>query len=105
MGGVFGGAGFLCLAVLWFATAARALYAIAVERQIHTHELWMYRNYALTFSAVTIRTQLGICMAVWGPNLMSTWYWINFALFRYLVSEAEFVSGTLCWPGYVGCRI
>jgi uncharacterized membrane protein len=58
--GVLGAAGFATLAVLWWLTMAvgvGALYAYPKghSMRIAVHRRWMIRNYALTFSAVTIR--------------------------------------------------
>ena len=62
----FGGlptrAGFLSLALLWLATGAAAYVRIR-QGEVEAHREWMIRNYALTFSAVTLR--------LWLPALMS----------------------------------
>lgn len=53
-GGWLSTLGFLIMSVLWFGTT---LIAIQKARQgrIIEHKEWMYRSYAMTFSAVTLR--------------------------------------------------
>nr|WP_277348825.1 DUF2306 domain-containing protein [Microbacterium sp. CFH 90308] len=56
--GVFG---FSALAVLWLITGWRAYRAIR-RHDVRSHQAWMIRNYALTYSAVTLR--------IWLPLLL-----------------------------------
>lgn len=58
-GGLVGRFGFGCLAIVWLYTGWQAWRAIR-RRDIATHRIWMMRNYALAFAAVTLRIQLGI---------------------------------------------
>jgi uncharacterized membrane protein len=51
--------GFFFLAALWLYSIIRAYIAIR-QRNIQQHRIWMIRNYALTFSAVTLRLWLGV---------------------------------------------
>ncbi len=55
--GFVGFFGFSTLAVLWLATGWRAYRAIR-RRDVASHQAWMIRNYALTYSAVTLRIWL-----------------------------------------------
>ena len=83
-GGGVARAGFLLLALLWLFTVWRA-FILARAGLVLAHRRWMARNYALTFSAVTLRALLhlgqmaGLSFAVlypwaawscWVPNLM-----------------------------------
>ncbi|HWO59289.1 MAG TPA: DUF2306 domain-containing protein [Umezawaea sp.] len=45
---------FFVLIVAWLYTAAKAYRAIR-RREVQMHRIWMVRNYALTFAAVTLR--------------------------------------------------
>lgn len=84
--------GFMGLAVAWFFTTVRAYQAIRAKR-LKAHEQWMYRSYAVTLSAVTLRIILPVEMAVlglpfstaypivawlcWVPNLIFVEWWIR----------------------------
>lgn len=83
-GGPFAKLGFAGLAVAWLFTGARAFMA-ARNRDFLSHRHWMFRNYALTFAAVTIRLYLApvfifglsfatsyaiIAWLCWVPNLL-----------------------------------
>ena len=76
--------GFLLLALLWLATGAAAYVRIR-RGEVRLHREWMIRNYALTFSAVTLRVWLPLFLALgydfpeaymtvawlcWVPNLL-----------------------------------
>ncbi|SEP35393.1 DUF2306 domain-containing protein [Amycolatopsis saalfeldensis] len=54
---------FYLLIVAWLYTAAQA-YRTIRRREIALHRVWMIRNYALTFAAVTLRVYLMIGMRV-----------------------------------------
>lgn len=55
--------GFYLLIVAWLYTAARAFIAIR-RRQVQQHRIWMIRNYALTFAAVTLRLYMMIFLVL-----------------------------------------
>ena len=61
-GGTVAAIGFGILAVLWFTSNLIALLKIK-RGIIKEHQKWMIRNYALTFSAVTLRIYLPILLA------------------------------------------
>ena len=54
-GGMAGKTAFLLLDAAWFLTTWRA-YASARQKNFPAHKNWMIRSYALTFSAITLRT-------------------------------------------------
>ena len=56
-GGLASNVGFGVLAVLWLYTGLRAYLAIRA-RDFAAHRLWMIRNFALAFAAVTLRLWL-----------------------------------------------
>ncbi|MEJ2087413.1 MAG: DUF2306 domain-containing protein [Gammaproteobacteria bacterium] len=58
-GGLVARLGFFLLAVVWLVSGWQA-YAAVRRGDIATHRLWMTRNFALTFAAVTLRVYLGI---------------------------------------------
>mmetsp|Transcript_21038 Transcript_21038/g.56623 ORF Transcript_21038/g.56623 Transcript_21038/m.56623 type:complete len:296 (+) Transcript_21038:73-960(+) len=64
--GLVGFSGFTTLAVLWASTAWLGVRAVRVHGKegVAEHRRWMVRNYALTFSAVTIRFFGWLCTFV-----------------------------------------
>ena len=84
--------GFSGLAIAWLYTTSRAYFHIR-RRQIDLHKRWMFRSYALTFAAATLRIYLGIMIAggvaflvayqivswaCWVPNLIAVeWIWVR----------------------------
>ena len=88
-GGIVASLGFGVLAVLWLGITANAV-RLAVIGRIAQHRRWMYRSFALTFSAVTLRlyllgfmgagfsyTEASIYLAwmCWVPNLLfAEWF-------------------------------
>jgi predicted membrane protein DUF2306 len=88
-GGFVTHVGFGLLAVLWLATTGMAYLRIRARDQAG-HRRWMFRSYALTFAAVTLRIYLpaslfaglpflpayqAIAWACWVPNLLVTEWW------------------------------
>jgi len=83
-GGLAGRFGFSLLAVVWLVSGWQA-YAAVRRGDLAAHRVWMIRNFALTFAAVTLRVYLGISGAAgipfaefypvvawlaWVPNLL-----------------------------------
>ncbi len=64
-GGVAGQLGFFLLGVVWLVSGWQA-YAAVRRGDIQAHRIWMIRNFALTFAAVTLRIYLGLSQAVFG---------------------------------------
>lgn len=88
--GVLASAGFLCLALLWGASAVEGLRH-ARARRFALHRAWMIRGYALTAAAITLRIYLGtsqglglpmdasypvIAWLCWVPNLLLAEWWL-----------------------------
>jgi len=88
-GGIVAQTGFACLALLWLFTGLRAYISIRAG-DIKQHRIWMLRNYALTFAAVTLRLYLPLSMVsgleftsayvviawlCWVPNLVFIEWW------------------------------
>ena len=84
--------GFAMLAVAWFYTTLRAYQTIR-QKQITQHRAWMYRSYAVTLAAVTLRIILPVEVALlglsfgvaypivawlcWVPNLIVVEWWLS----------------------------
>lgn len=64
-GGLTAQLGFLTLGVLWLLSGWQA-YGAARAGDIPRHRIWMIRNFALTFAAVTLRLYLGILTGAMG---------------------------------------
>ncbi len=58
-GGIVSQVGFSCMALVWLFTGMKAFQAIRIN-DVERHRSWMIRNYAVTFSAVTLRLYLGM---------------------------------------------
>lgn len=82
---------FTTLAVLWFACTLKAFTAIK-KGDVRTHKKFMYRSYALAFSAVTLRLWKVILVFLFQPSPMDVYQiiawlgWIPNVLFvEYLI--------------------
>lgn len=90
-GGALAQTGFAVLALLWLATVTRAYLAIRAH-EIGAHRAWIARNYALTFSAVSLRgilhaaevaglsfdgTYPWAAWLCWVPNLLLLELWLR----------------------------
>jgi hypothetical protein len=73
-GGPVAGLGFGVLAVLWIGTTLGAWRAV-VQRKFALHRLLMLFSYAMTFSAVTLRLQIpiGVALGYGSYTAMSVW--------------------------------
>lgn len=61
--GLVGFFGFGTMAVLWLVSGWRAYRAIRLG-DVSNHRAWMMRNFALTYSAVTLRLWIGVLIGV-----------------------------------------
>jgi len=57
MGGFISSLGFSILAIVWFSTTIVAI-RFAISKDIHLHQKWMIRSFALTFSSIPQRLML-----------------------------------------------
>lgn len=64
-GGLAGRVGFFLLGVVWLTSGWQA-YAAVRRGDIQSHRIWMIRNFALTFAAVTLRIYLGVAQGALG---------------------------------------
>lgn len=76
-GGLASMIGFAALAILWIFTGYKAYTAIR-RGAVQEHRVWLIRNYALTFAAVTLRiyTRLFFLMGMTLPDFHSTNAWL-----------------------------
>ncbi len=79
-GGLIASFGFGSLAIAWLFTSINAYLSIR-KKEIHLHEQWMIRSYALTFAAVTLR--------IWLPTF-------QFALGMDFIFAYQIIAW-LCW--------
>ena len=90
-GGLVTHLGFTGLALFWLYSGYQAYRAIR-RGDIQTHKRWMFRNYAATFAAVTLRLWLPLSMALgidftlayrtiawlcWVPNVLIVEWWLH----------------------------
>lgn len=64
-GGTIAVIGFFVMAVLWMITTYKA-YQTIKKKDIFGHQKWMYRSFALTFAAVTLRLYVPFASAILG---------------------------------------
>jgi len=91
LGGPIALLGFVVLAVLWCITTVVAVVRVRAGN-IKAHRAWMYRSFALTFGAVTLRLQLAVFLffgvdyvtasvwlawSAWVPNILLVEYMLR----------------------------
>jgi len=97
--GIFANGGFLSklsfvfLGSLWWFTTFRA-YQLAREKKFTPHKQWMWRSFALTLSAITLRMWKVFIVYLFHPSPMDVYQiiawlgWIpNILLIEYLISK------------------
>ncbi|MBO6184958.1 MAG: DUF2306 domain-containing protein [Chryseobacterium sp.] len=97
--GIFANGGFLSkisfviLGCLWWFTTFKA-YQLARQRKFKEHKQWMWRSFALTISAITLRIWKVIIVYLFHPNPMDVYQiiawlgWIpNILLIEYLITK------------------
>lgn len=97
--GVFANGGFLSkisfviLGSLWWFSTFKA-YQLARQRKFKEHKQWMWRSFALTISAVTLRMWKVIIVYLFHPNPMDVYQiiawlgWVpNILLIEYLITK------------------
>jgi len=80
-GGISSRLGFSILSILWIFTTAMA-WRTAMQKKFSNHKMWMYRSYALTLSALTLRL----------------WKWLLVLLFHMRPMDAYMI---VAWLGFV----
>lgn len=97
--GIFANGGFLSkisfviLSLLWWLTTYKA-YQSARQKRFKEHKQWMWRSFALTLSALTLRIWKVIIVYLFHPNPMDVYQiiawlgWIpNILLIEYLITK------------------
>ncbi|MCD0476915.1 DUF2306 domain-containing protein [Chryseobacterium sp. LC2016-29] len=97
--GIFANGGFLSkisfviLGFLWWFTTFKA-FQLARQRKFKEHKQWMWRSFALTISAITLRMWKVIIVYLFHPNPMDVYQiiawlgWVpNILLIEYLITK------------------
>lgn len=98
-GGTLAKISFVCTSVLWWGFTALAYWHIT-QKNVLAHQNYMYRSYALTLSAITLRIYVLLFPALlglrgkelyiwvawlsWLPNLIICEIWLYFKHLRYI---------------------
>ncbi|MEI7487376.1 MAG: DUF2306 domain-containing protein [Chryseobacterium sp.] len=92
-GDIFSKISFVILGSLWWFTTFKA-YQFARQQQFKQHKQWMWRSFALTLSAVTLRMWKVIIVYLFHPNPMDVYEiiawmgWVpNILLIEYLITK------------------
>ena len=92
-GGIYSKISFVILGVLWWFSTYKA-YQLARQKKFKEHKQWMWRGFALTVSAITLRMWKVIIVYLFHPNPMDLYQiiawvgWIpNLILIEYLITK------------------
>ncbi len=92
-GGIFSKISFIILGCLWWFSTFKA-YQWARQKKFEKHKQWMWRSFALTLSAVTLRMWKVIIVYLFHPDPMDVYQiiawlgWIpNLLLIEYLITK------------------
>ncbi|MFP3832620.1 DUF2306 domain-containing protein [Chryseobacterium sp. SIMBA_028] len=92
-GGIFSKVSFIILGICWWFSTFKA-YQLARQKRFTDHKQWMWRSFALTLSAITLRMWKVIIVYLFHPNPMDVYQiiawlgWIpNLLLIEYLITK------------------
>ncbi|WP_345202787.1 DUF2306 domain-containing protein [Chryseobacterium ginsengisoli] len=92
-GGILSKTSFVILGCLWWFSTFKA-YQLARQKKFKEHKQWMWRSFALTLSAITLRMWKVIIVYLFHPNPMDVYQiiawlgWIpNLLLIEYLIAK------------------
>ncbi|MCU7614458.1 DUF2306 domain-containing protein [Chryseobacterium sp. GMJ5] len=92
-GGVFSKISFVILGCLWWFCTFKA-YRFARQKKFKEHQQWMWRSFALTVSAITLRMWKVFIVYLFHPNPMDVYQiiawlgWVpNILIIEYLISK------------------
>lgn len=92
-GGFFSKISFVILGLFWWFSTFKA-YQLIRQKRFTLHKQWMWRSFALSLSAVTLRLWKVIIVYLFQPNPMDVYQvvawlgWIpNILLIEYLISK------------------
>jgi hypothetical protein len=94
-GGLFSKISFVILGFLWWFSTFKA-YQLARQKKFKEHKQWMWRSFAFTLSAITLRMWKVIIVYLFHPNPMDVYQiiawlgWIpNILLIEYLITKKQ----------------
>lgn len=94
-GGIFAKSSFIILGCLWWFTTFKA-YQLARQKRFKEHKQWMWRSFALSVSALTLRIWKVIIVYLFHPNPMDVYEiiawlgWVpNIILIEYLIRKKQ----------------
>lgn len=94
-GGLFSKVSFVILGFLWWFSTYKA-YQLARQKKFKEHKQWMWRSFALTLSAITLRMWKVIIVYLFHPNPMDVYQviawlgWVpNILLIEYLITKKQ----------------
>ncbi|AZA78679.1 DUF2306 domain-containing protein [Chryseobacterium sp. G0186] len=92
-GGILSKISFVILGILWWFSTYKA-YQLARQKRFKEHKQWMWRSFAFTLSAITLRMWKVIIVYLFHPNPMDVYQiiawlgWIpNILLIEYLITK------------------
>lgn len=92
-GGLFSKISFVILGFLWWLSTFKA-YQLARQKRFKEHKQWMWRSFAFTLSAITLRMWKVIIVYLFHPNPMDVYQiiawlgWIpNILIIEYLLTK------------------
>lgn len=92
-GGILAKISFIILGSLWWLTTFKA-YQAARQKKFSLHQQWMWRSFALTLSAITLRMWKVIIVYLFHPNPMDVYQiiawmgWVpNILIIEYLIRK------------------
>lgn len=94
-GGTLSRISFVILGCLWWISTFKA-YQLAKQKRFQEHKQWMWRSFALTLSAITLRMWKVIIVYLFHPNPMDVYQiiawlgWVpNLLLIEYLITKKQ----------------
>lgn len=94
-GGIFSKISFVILGFLWWLSTIKA-YQLARQKKFNEHKQWMWRSFAFTLSAITLRMWKVIIVYLFHPNPMDVYQiiaslgWIpNVLIIEYLITKKQ----------------
>ncbi|GEN75684.1 DUF2306 domain-containing protein [Chryseobacterium hagamense] len=92
-GGLYSKVSFVLLGGLWWFSTFKA-YSLARQKKFNAHKQWMWRSFAFTLSAITLRMWKVILVSIFHPGPMEVYRiiawlgWIpNILLVEYLIAK------------------
>lgn len=94
-GGLLSKVSFVLLGIVWWFSTFKA-YRLARQKKFKKHKQWMWRSFAFTLSAITLRMWKVIIVYLFHPNPMDVYQviawlgWIpNILLIEYLITKKQ----------------